>query len=179
MRAETLEKLTTYPRVRDHKRCARELLGHEDFTAITAIGIEFAARHVAEALGKPNAVLSRVHWSGNTQRIEFLGRQLGPEVEGLFEGLPAYEDGPIVTQEFHMGHVDFESPGPRDEMLTALGYPPAWSYEVEALFSSCNRIPQDAMQDGLASVVEWAVEEAEKERGNGGREDFKHGSFRS
>lgn len=153
------EKFNSRPRVRRHRTCVRELRSNEDFLATSDIGIEFAARHVAEYLGRPDAVLSRAYWSGNTPWIEFWERKRGPEVEGLFEGLPAYADGPIITEEFHMGHVDFEPPGGRDEMLTALGYPPAWAYEVEELLAKYGKDPREAMQDGLARAIEWAVEE--------------------
>lgn len=166
------EEFNSRPRVRHHKQCVQWLQGHNDFLTISETGIELAARHVAECLGKPDAVLSSAYWAGNTLWIKFWERQRGRKIEGLFKGLPAYEDDSIVTKEFHMGDVDFDPPGQPDETLEALGYTPAWAYEVEALLDENGKAPREAMQHGLIRAIEWAVDEVESEQRMGRREEF-------
>lgn len=146
------DKFHGRPRVRQHKRCAQELQDHKDFSKISPSGIELAARHIAEVLKKPDAVLIRAYWPDDCLAVVYAEQAQGIEVEGLFKNLPAYADGPIVEDTIYFVDIEFESEEPCCNALTTLGYKPAWAHEIEYLLGGDIRV-RVAMEDGLERAI--------------------------
>lgn len=154
---EALEhKVGSFPHVSRPRQCARTLADHPDFTEISPVGIELAARHIAEVLKEPCAVIIGAGWRGMPDGnlwVHYAVRRQGRPIEGLFPGVPCHAEGPIEEHEFPMAEIDLKPPTMPDRLLLDLGYSAAEAYELQLVLEERGWTPQQEIRHCIARTL--------------------------